>query len=334
MLVLESSAARATIDPLAGGRLASLVVGGRELLVARGPAARPIAWGCYLMAPWPGRLEGGRFSWRGRTIQLPRTHGRNAIHGLVWDRPWEVVETGAEGAAPVAGPAAPVGGAAAPVGGAVTLADERVTLPDGRATLACALPPEWPMGGVVRQTFELTPHGLRMTASLTARDPMPAALGWHPWFARRGLPVAVRVHADAWLETMRMVPTGTRLSVTGERDLRAGGALGRRRLDHAYVAAAPPATIDWPDLRLTLSWTPAPSVVVVHTPASGVCIEPQTAPPNALALPEPDARAAGVRFLAAGETLTASLQLDWELPPSAPPAFAMPRSGRSRKIDR
>ncbi|HET7182405.1 MAG TPA: hypothetical protein VFI15_09260 [Candidatus Limnocylindrales bacterium] len=294
MLVLETTDARATIDPAAGGRLASLVVAGRELLVTGGgPAPRPIAWGCYLMAPWPGRLKGGRFTWHGRTIELPRTHGRHAIHGLVWDRPWEVVET------------------------------ERA-----RATLACPLPPDWPMGGVVRQAFELTPHGLRMTATLTAGDAMPAALGWHPWFARRGLPVAVRLDADAWLETDRLIPTGVQLPVTGHLDLRAGGQLGRRRLDHAYVGAAPPATLQWPDLRLTLAWEPAPSIVVVHTPASGVCIEPLTAPPNALALPEPDARAAGVRFLAAGETMTASLQLAWAMPTRP----ARPKSGRSSRI--
>src|SRR5689334_14479604 len=91
MLELQASNVRAAIDPQAGGRLASLVVGRRELLVGRqGNEAQPMRWGCYLMAPWPGRLENGRFEWLGRTIHLPRTHGLHAIHGLVWNRPWTV----------------------------------------------------------------------------------------------------------------------------------------------------------------------------------------------------------------------------------------------------
>ena len=57
---------------------------------------RSIYWGCFLMAPWPGRLAGGRFDWRGRTIQLRRTHGRHAIHGLTWDRPWSLDDAAAD----------------------------------------------------------------------------------------------------------------------------------------------------------------------------------------------------------------------------------------------
>ena len=283
MLTLNAGAATAAIDPAAGGRLASLVVRGRELLVGpRGNEDRPLRWGCYLMAPWPGRLENGRFEWQGRTIQLPRTYGRHAIHGLVWNRACAV---------------------------------EQVS--DSTATLTCQLPPEWPMGGLVRQAFELTPDGLRLTASVTAGDAMPAALGWHPWFDRSGDPVSLRLDAPAVLQTRRMIPTGPVVPASGTRDLRAGPILGNRRLDHAYIGATSPATIEWPDVRLTLAFHPAPATVVVYTPRGAVCVEPQTAQPNALALPATVARAAGVRFLAAGETMSARLDLLWA-PVSSP----------------
>lgn len=277
MLELRAGDIRAAISPEAGGRLASLVVGGRELLVGPGgPDARPIAWGCYLMAPWAGRLEHGRFPWHGRTVQLPRTHGRNAIHGLVWNRPWTV---------------------------------EHVS--GSQATLACGMPPEWPMGGVVRQSFELTAAGLRMTAAITAAEAMPVSVGWHPWFARRDGSVAVRVDADAVLATERMIPTGLEVPVSGPLDLRAGPRLGARRLDHAYVDAASPAVIEWPDLRLELRFEPTPGVVVVHTPPAGVCVEPQTAPPNALVLGPRTARTTGVRHLDRGEAFEATFEIAW-----------------------
>jgi aldose 1-epimerase len=277
MIELQVDGASAAIDVEAGGRLASLVVGGREVLVGkRGNEDRPLGWGCYLMAPWAGRLEGARFDWHGRTVQLPRTFGRHAIHGLLWDRPWTVEAQSAAG-----------------------------------ATLGCALPPEWPMGGTVRQAFELTSRGMVQVASITAGAAMPAVLGWHPWFLRRDDEVAVRVQAREVLVTKRVIPTGVTAPATGRLDLRDGPALGRRRLDHAYPGASSPASIGWPDLRLSLSFEPRPACVVVHTPARGVCVEPQTAAPNALALPEPAARAAGVRFLEAGETFTARFEIAW-----------------------
>lgn len=278
MPTLRAPGATATISPELGGRLASLVVRGRERLVtAPAPDDASIAWGCYLMAPWPGRLAGARFTWRGREITVPRTHGRHAIHGLVWGRPWRVEATS-----------------------------------DGEVTVACDLPrDEWPMGGVVRQTFTLTARSLTMAASVEAGDAMPAALGWHPWFARGDEPVRLRVDADAVQETRRMIPTGRHSPAAGRVDLRDGPLLGRRRLDHAYVGARSPAVIDWPDLRLTVEFEPSPTSLVVYTPPGAFCVEPQTAPPNALSLPPADARAVGVRFLEAGESLRAQLRLTW-----------------------
>jgi aldose 1-epimerase len=277
MLSLEAGAARVGIAAEVGGRLASLRIGGHELLVGpEGNEHRPLAWGCYLMAPWAGRLENGRFTWQGRTMQLPRTHGRHAIHGLVWDREWAVERADATS-----------------------------------ATLACELPAPWPMGGIVRQSFELSSRSLTMEASVTAGDAMPAAIGWHPWFARRGAEVAVRVGSDEVLETRGMIPTGRFAPVTGRLDLRDEPLLGRRRLDHAYVAATSPASIAWPDVRLTLTFQPSPAIVVVYTPPHAVCVEPQTAAPNALVLPPAAARRAGAWFLAAGETMSATFVIDW-----------------------
>ena len=38
--------------------------------------------------------------------------------------------------------------------------------------------------GAVTQRFELEPDRLRVTLELTADEPMPASMGWHPWFRR------------------------------------------------------------------------------------------------------------------------------------------------------
>jgi aldose 1-epimerase len=285
VIELRSGNAFAAIDPERGGRLSSLCIGDRELLV--GPpddADRSIRWGCYLMAPWPGRLAHGRFPWEGRTIQVPKTHGRHAIHGLVWNRPWRV--EAAE---------------------------------DATATLSCELPRDsWPMGGLVRQVLTLTPDSLRQDATIEAGDAMPAALGWHPWF-RRNEGVALRVDATDYLETRGMLPTGRSLAAAGKMDLRGGPLLGRRRIDDTYVGVKSPLVVEWPDLSVRLETSPWLSTVVVYTPWNAVCIEPQSAIPNVLALPPEQARAAGVQMLAAGAAMHGTLMIEWSSSLSSPP---------------
>jgi aldose 1-epimerase len=58
-------------------------------------------------------------------------------------------------------------------------------------------PARWPFRGVVRQRISLRPGSLECAASITATGPMPAALGWHPWFRRSpGEDLALTVRAD------------------------------------------------------------------------------------------------------------------------------------------
>lgn len=285
-LVAGDAGVRIDLDH--GARLASLRVGGRELLL--GPPDPPdgsIRWGCFLMAPWAGRLEDGRLRWRERTIHLPRTHGRHAIHGLVHGAAWRLDDVRES-------------------------ADERVV--DASIDLG---PLGWPFGGRIRQRISLAPSRIVLRAEVEAEEPMPVALGWHPWFIRRGFDPSVRVASDAVLETRGMIPIGSTLAVRGSSDLRGSPRLGRRRLDTAYVGARGPATIAWPDLALDLELSPPVSTVVVHTPPHAFCVEPQSAWPNALgaagaaARSGPDSQGARPIELSAGERLTAELAISW-----------------------
>lgn len=283
LIELRSDQARVTIDPARGGRIASWTARGRELLV--GPPApddRSIRWGCFLMAPWPGRLANGRFEWAGATVQLARTHGRHAIHGLGWAAPWRVE--------------------------AATSDRAMLSLDLARAG--------WPMGGRVTETIQLLGDRLVLGAEIEADRPMPAALGWHPWFRRDG-EVRLRVDADATLETRGMLPTGRVRPVTRRSDLRAGPALANRRLDGAFVGTRSPVTARWDDLELEIAFEPSPATVVVFTPPGSFCVEPQTAWPNAFARGPHREAAGGPLQLGAGETLrlVMVLALRFEPPP-------------------
>jgi aldose 1-epimerase len=279
---LSAGSDSAQVDPIAGGRLASLVAGGRERLIDRpqpGAALPAISWGSFLMAPWVGRIAEGRVDWRGRAAQLPRNVGRHALHGVLLDVPWRV--------------------------------DRR---DDASIELSGQINPgRWPFGGRAWQRLTLGPGSLRFEATLTADQPTPAALGWHPWF-RRGLDedLEVMVHADRRLELdAELIPSGVSVPVAGIYDLRAGPVLGLRRLDDVFVDAHGPAIVRWPDLELRIDFEAPLSSVVVFSPPGSVCVEPATAWPDALRLSTAGVPGTGQAVLESGETLAATMTWHW-----------------------
>src|ERR1700726_1754146 len=94
MISLTAGPARAEVAPEAGGRVASLVVHGFELLVTESQATAalgrppgPYGWGLFPMAPWSGRIGRGHFTFAGHLYQLPINFPPHAIHGTLADRP-------------------------------------------------------------------------------------------------------------------------------------------------------------------------------------------------------------------------------------------------------
>jgi aldose 1-epimerase len=243
-LTLAADGVEAVIDLEAGGRLASFVVDGYELLVTEGVG--PTAWGSFPMVPYAGRVRDGWFEFRGRRWDLPMHLPPHAIHGTVLDRPWVAL-------------------------------DDR--------TITTELGPDWPFAGRAIQRFDLDAGRLTSRLELHADEPMPASLGWHPWFLRRPRPATDHAVADA---------------APGELELELdAGAMYRRDADGIttddLIAPPPPGPWDdcftdlrrspvlrWPGfLELTVE-SACPSWVVYTVPTEALCVEPQTAPPDAL----------------------------------------------------
>lgn len=283
VLTAGAGAVRAAIDPAAGGRLASLEVAGAERLVGPPQHDDPLDslhWGCFPMAPWAGRLRDATVPWRGRTVPVTPTLGPHGLHGVAWQLPHTVRQRDAS-----------------------------------TAELACLLPrSRWPFGGRLRQRLELARDGLMWTLTVEAASAMPVAVGWHPWFARptEG-DLGLTVRGQRVLETDEaLLPTGRVRQASEAEDLRGGPALGERRLDHAVVDAVAPATVRWPDLTLTVTWDDPITAVVVHSPPEGVCVEPQTAWPDAITLAAQGRDDTGLVTLAGGEVLTATMWWRWQ----------------------
>ena len=227
----SSGDASVEVDLAHGGRLASFVVRGHELLITD-PSRPVLEWGCYPMAPFAGRVRNGVFTFDGRRYELPCNLPPHAIHGVVFDAAWT---------------------------------------DDGDGVLSTPLRPPWPFPGRVVQRVSLEPTRLTLTLEVHADDEaMPASCGWHPWWRR---PVEVTFEAEAmFVRDATKIPTGEVVS--------------------------PPPPGPWDDCFTELNGPPVlrfgdggPTVridstcgylVVFDEPPDAVCVEPQTAPPDAL----------------------------------------------------
>lgn len=244
MLVLEAEDAHATIAPALGGRLASLVVRGAEVLITEAPDA--LLWGSFPMVPFAGRIRDGQFTFAGRAYQLERNWGQHAIHGTGFMRPWHV---------------------------------------DGPAELSIDLGAGWPFAGRATQRFGMVEDRLRVSMTLEADEPMPAALGWHPSFRRRLSPAANSAPGSA----ARISPAPVELHFEADRmfvrdadGIPTGEMVAPRPRpwDDCFTGLRALPALSWPGaLRLEISSSADYWVVYDERPHC-VCVEPQSAIPD------------------------------------------------------
>ncbi len=266
-VVLRAGPAEAILDPGAGGRIAAIRVDGLDLLISAGPG--PLAWGAYPMVPWAGRMRDGLLRRDGAVHALP-THllPPHAIHGTLVEAAWATCRP----------------------------------TDDTTAVLEAPLGGPWPFGGRAVHRVALAAASLTATLEVHADDqPFPAIVGWHPWFPRT-------LHGPA--------------GVAGgpvEVDLRAGGMLRRGAdglptgevvpvppgpWDDCFVGVASPPLVRWPGALEIALESDAAYWVVYTEHADGVCVEPQTGPPDGL-------NTGQFTLVEPGRPLVASMTLRW-----------------------
>src|SRR5690606_13284798 len=84
---------RATLRPEVGGALASLTFAEMDILRPMpAEAGDPLSAACFPLVPYANRIRDGRFAFAGREVRLPANFPpeRHSIHGLGWQRPWQV----------------------------------------------------------------------------------------------------------------------------------------------------------------------------------------------------------------------------------------------------
>jgi aldose 1-epimerase len=262
---------RATVTELGAG-LRRLSRSGRPLVTSYEADQLPPAGSGQLLAPWPNRIDGGRYSFDGQSFQLDLSEPARgtAIHGLTRWANWRVTEHAAD---------------------AAELALDLL----GHAG--------YPFCLELRAGYRLTADaGLEVT--VTARNPgsrpAPFGTGSHPYL------LAGRDRVDDWQLQLaatrwqpcdeRGIPAGEPRDVSGTPyDFRARRAIGSVALDHALtglrtdadglaraVLAGPDAEVElWagPGYRWLQVFTG--DTLGADTRRRAVAIEPMTCPPNA-----------------------------------------------------
>ncbi len=267
----------AMLLPEAGARLHRLRAFGHDLLrTPPDPAEHlrdPFIWGGYLMAPWCNRLAAGTTQVGSQTVSLAGNfHDGSAIHGQVHAMAWSVI-----------GPAS----CSVRAGG------------DG-----------WPWPYEVTLSAEARDDALSLHWRLTnlADEPMPAGIGFHPWWRR---PVQLRVDAGLAYAS-NVTPTPDPQPVSGALDLRTL-ATPTDGLDGTWTDANLRAIqLAWPELglRATLTASTDARYVAVATPPDleAIAVEPQTHAPDGLRRLL-DGRPDGLSWLPAAESLAFEVEI-------------------------
>lgn len=266
-ITANGGSTRALVTPLGAG-LHALQVGDRAVMPVDTERSRARWFSGPTLAPWPNRIRDGRWNIAGRDFSKAPNDGLgNALHGLVFDRAFEVVEQH----------------------------DDRVVL-----EYLLGADTAYPWAVRVRVSYAVDAGGLTCTfgARNECDERVPFAIGTHPYFAfDDGCMLTIDAEQGFAVDD-RLIPTGDMLGLEawsaapGEPFSLAGFTAddcftAHRRDDRGLAHTV----ITYPDGATTDVWQDAAmgyTVVFVTRDfewgdgtVNAIAIEPQTAPTNA-----------------------------------------------------
>ncbi len=208
---LVRGAQRAVVVEVGGG-VRTYDMGGIPVLDGYAEHEMVTAARGQVLAPWPNRLHGGRYTWDGVEHEVPLDEPElgNALHGMVRFRAWRAL-------------------------------DRVETAEQTAVTMALRLHPSppYPFCLDLAVRYALTDEGLTVahTATNLGADAAPFAFGMHPYLTVGGLVDDARLTlpADTYLPTDDdSVPTGTAPVQGTPYDFRTPRRLGDLEIDLAF----------------------------------------------------------------------------------------------------
>lgn len=280
----------AAVRPEVGGALSGLWLDGRPVLrPAADGVTEPLEMASFPLLPYANRIAHGRFRFGGRDVQLPLNFGDHphSLHGIGWQRPWQVVHADRQ---------------------MVELAHAH----DGQSG--------WPWPYDAMQRIRLGADGMEAVLRMrnVGSEPMPAGLGHHPYFpAGPGTKLRAQTRS-VWLSDATMLPE-REVAADHFADWAQGADVARPVLvDHAHDGWDGLAIIHqpWGDVRMKA--TGAGVLHIYSAPGRDfVCAEPVSHLPDALNHPE-FLKESRMAVLEPGEGMEVVMRLTVQ--PQVPPA--------------
>ena len=280
MIHLESDGLMCAIAPQLGGCIAGLWLDGVPVLRStREPLTTARQSGSYPLVPFSNRIERATLQWQGTSHPLVNNNAPepHSIHGIGWQRPWNVLDSD-----------------------------------DGFAMLAYehAADAAWPFAFDSSQVLRLRGRTLELTLALTNQSPGPApvGLGWHPFFVKRpGSHIAFEA-SGRWEMGPDKLPT------TRSPSLGIDAPCASLDVDHCFDGWSGAARLRDDVLLTTIRSNLERLVVFTNAGRDTIAIEPVSHVNNAINLVAAgaDAQALGLRTLQPGETLTAEMSIEVE----------------------
>ena len=278
-LSLRRGHTSATLCPATGGSIVSLCWRGIELLRPASAQSPVRQMGMFTLVPYSNRIGYGQLPGETplRANFAPEPH---SVHGFGWQRPWQMVQASADSA---------------------------------RLELAHQADEDWPFACHAALQVALGEDGAMLHLSLTNTDarPMPAGLGFHPYFpvdASTGLRAAWdgRWELDAAHLPCQLAP------VTARDDFHRARPVSDWIVDHCFTGWDGSATLDYPSHSVHISAGPECPYLVCFRPADGrpfIALEPVSHVSNAHQLELRGVARTGLRLLAPGVTFTISMAI-------------------------
>jgi aldose 1-epimerase len=277
-LRLHNSDLDLTVSPQNGGGIVSFDAFGEQILV---PAPDPIRVStdpaAFVLVPYCNRIAHGKATFEDQSIELaPNLEGEtHPLHGEGWLSEWNVVAS-----------------------------DERV------AELSLSYRPlsgRWPWVFDAAQRYELTPGGLRHVLSVRnmSEHPMPAGLGFHPYFLRMPGDIVEAEVGGIWQTDIEQLPT-IHSTVSQGGPWSTGQLDADVELDHCFTRWERKLRIVRKNVRITLIASAELGLLHVYAPVGGTffCAEPVSHMPDALNQPD---GGSPMRVLEPGEVFEAEI---------------------------
>ena len=283
---LQDAESRVTLCPDAGAAIARFTWRGYDILRRAPDSAIDEGlvrqMGMYPLVPYSNRIGGAELLVGDESHALrPNFPGEaHAIHGFGWQRAWRITGRTAD-----------------------TLALE----------LTHAADADWPFDCEARQVVSLHAGSLQLNLAVKNCDarPMPAGLGFHPYF-----PLLPDTHLQTGWTGMWAMGTDALPTALGPVAQQAEFSRRHRvagwKVDNCFTGWSRRAVLDYPTHRVHIEASDSCRYIVVFAPDDGrhfIALEPVTNINNAFALAATGVGETGMRLLAPGEAFEISMSI-------------------------